>query len=343
MATTESTALFTTDIDSGKFLDTLERVIVLPRLVMRDAEADFAGSVGRTVDFRKPQIRTASSVNVGPRNIAGAGAGGGTGVGGPLNVGGTIPTLTLVGGIETYIPITLDTRVYDRQPLSDYAATVDLLNRDEQIVSPMIRAVARGLEDKIATLMSGATYAATKTIKGLTAATAPTTDANAFLDLLIDMSVDLDIIDVPRTDRVFLAGSQFMRGVLRALGRRGNDNAVTFDALTDATVAHVGGFDIVGSNAIASTAAYAFHKSAYMAAFRAPAVSGGVISGQSISSDGLAMTLIQDYISDTSQESVLISTFCGTAVNTEPGQSGAGNPGGAPVFKRSIKVTVDMA
>lgn len=340
MATTESTALFTERVLGSGFLETLNREIVLPSLMTRDVEADFNGKIGRTVDVRKPQVRTAATVDVGPLNIFPA-----SGVGGPLQPGGNLPNLTLVGGVETYVPISIDKRVYDRQPFSDFASTMDLQDKTIQVVAPMVQAVARGLEDRAALLMTGATYPVSndKTIKGINAVTAPST-ADQFLDFISDLAVDLDALNVPRQGRYIAAGTQFARSLLRALGRRIDGSAPSINALQTATIANdVSGFRIVRTNAIAATQAYAAHPSAYLMAIRAPRVPEGATSGMSMASDGMAMTLVQDYLPGTSEDSILLSTFVGTAVNTDPGLSGAGNPAGAPLLNRAIKITVNVA
>ena len=332
------TALFHNDILARAFLDTLEREIVLPRLMWRGAEAEFAGRLGRTVDMRRPQVRSALTAEIGPQDINGVG------VGGPYDSDDPSPTLVAVAGIEPYIPITLDTRVYDRQPVTDFALTTDVESRALQILAPMYRAVARGLEDICATLMTGATYPAGGQfdINAPTATTDPD-DPEDFVDLMADLSVYLDQQNVPSSGRYFVVGTEYQRALLKAPSVKQADRAGTTEALRRATLLEHYGFTIVKSNAIPADSAYAFHESAYMVAMRAPVVPSGAKGGQSIAMDGLAMTLVEDYDPDVAEDDVLVSTFIGTTINTDPGLSGAGNPAGAPVFLRAAEVTVATA
>lgn len=330
MPDVSGTAFFSDNILAQGFLTNLEREVVLPRLMWRDVESDFAGRLGRTVDVRKPQLRTALTADIAPEDFQGVG------VGGPLDSNNPSPTLTARAGLESYIPVTLDTRVYDRQPITDFSNTVDIQDRQLQVLAPMYRAVARGLENIAATLMTGATYPA----GGQRSINSSTADPEDFVDLIADLAVDLDAANVPYEGRWFVVGNDYARALLKAPSVKQVDRAGTDEALRRATLLDHYGFTIVRSNAIPADSAYAFHESAYIMAMRAPVAPHGAKSAQSVALDGMAMTMVEDYDPDVAEDDVLVSTFVGTAVNTDPGLSGAGNPAGAPVFQRAIEVTV---
>lgn len=329
----------------GQFLDTLERVPNLQNLVWRDVETDFTGRVGRTVDLRKPQVRSAQSADVGPQNHQGD-----VGVGGPFDAT-AFPTLTSVEGNDSYIPITINERIYDRQPISDYSETMDIENYTIQIVAPMVRAVSRGLEDEIAALMAGATYpaASTWTINRGTG-TGYTVDAGApggegnedFVNVIADFKTRLDSVDVPQDGRVLLVGNDYQNALLQAESVKNSDKAGTAEQLRTGMIMNHYGFDIMYSNAIASNKAYAFHRSSYFMAVRAPRVPQGVIDAAVMADSNFAMTMVVDYNQSTSATEILVSSFVGTAVNLDPGlqDAAATNPAGAPTFLRAIDITV---
>lgn len=339
MSETTSTAFFTTEI-LGAFLDTLERSIVLPALMWRDVERDFQGNLGRTVNVRKPQIRTADTALVGPQDFNGIG------IGGPLDAAEEIPTLTAVANVETYIPVTLDTRVYDRQPVSDFAQTTDIQDRNLQVFAPMLRAVARGLEDEAAALMTGATYpdaaaGGTYSIKSSTAATTPG-EPEDFVDLMVDLASQLDDNNVPMEDRVLVIGSDYQRNLLKAPSVKQVDRSGSDSALRRAQILDLYGFQVIRSNAIPSDEAYAFHRSAYIMAIRPPVAPMGAKESGSLTTSGMAITGVYDYGNDTAVDDVLMSAFVGTEVNTDPGLSPA-DVAGAPVLLRALKIEVDSA
>lgn len=334
-----SSVSFTNDI-LGQFLDTLERVPNLQSLVWRDVETDFTGRVGRRVNLRKPQVRTAQSADVGPQNHQGD-----IGVGGPFDAT-AFPTLTSVEGNDSYIPITIAERIYDRQPISDYSETMDVEDYTIQIVAPMVRAVSRGLEDEIAALMAGATYPAANTWtinRGTgTGYTVDGATSEDFVDVIADFKTRLDEVDVPQDGRVLLVGNDYQNAILKADTLKSSDRAGTSEQLRTGMILNHYGFDVMYSNAIASNKAYAFHRSSYFMAVRAPRVPQGVIDAAVMADSNFAMTMVVDYNQNTSATEILVSSFVGTTVNTDPGlqDAAASNPAGAPAFLRAIDITV---
>lgn len=291
-----ASSFYTNAILGRGFLDTLERRIVLPRLMWRDAEAEFAGSVGRSVEIRRPQVRTASK-----------------------RTAGAVTALTAVDGSDEFITITLDQHIYDLQNVTDFSETVDISDRVIQVTGPMIRAVSRGLEDEAALVMTGATYPGAGQFTHSTASETP----DDLTDQFSDISVYLDSNDVDVDGRYAVAGTDATRvlqksDLLRNQDTRGSAGP---SMLRDRTIGNVYGFDVVKSNAIPSDKVYLFHDSAYLMAIRSPIRPHGAASARSMRSENgqLAITMVEDYDPNTAQDRVLVHSFCGTTVNTDGG------------------------
>jgi hypothetical protein len=130
-------------------LGLLEREIVLPGLVWRDAGGDFRGAGGDTISIRVPartQARTRALRGARPSTSEGAGI------------------ITMDDLTETKVDVTLDTDVYSAVPVTDEELTLDLTDFGSQILEPQVRAVAEGIENAVAAEMTGATYATNLTV-----------------------------------------------------------------------------------------------------------------------------------------------------------------------------------
>ena len=134
---------------AGQGLGILEREIVLPGLVWRNAGGDFSGAAGDTISIRVPARTTARTRTLrGARGTASEGNG----------------IITMDDLTETKVDVTLDTAVYSAVPVTDEELTLDIADFGAQIAEPQVRAVAEGIENAVAAEMTGATYATTITL-----------------------------------------------------------------------------------------------------------------------------------------------------------------------------------
>jgi hypothetical protein len=157
-------------------LGLLEREIVLPSLVWQDPVGDFAGALGDTVSIRLPAYTSART-----RVLRG---------GTPI----TMDELT-----ETKVDVSLDTDVYKAVPITDEELTLDIADFGEQVLEPVVRSVARGIEDQVAAEMEAATYPTVIEIAN--------TGANPVYDALIDARKALNNASVPAGGRALVVGS----------------------------------------------------------------------------------------------------------------------------------------
>lgn len=244
----------------------LQREVVLPRTVWRQADANYTGSKPKddTVTLSVPGVLDARTRTM-RANTA----------------------LVADEIAETSVPVKLTEHVYSLLNIRDEDLTLSIRDFTAQILQPQIRAVAEGLEDVIATALTGTTWAA---------------DAVTFeegtdepVDVLINCAKALNVQNVPRSGRYFVCGANVEAAILKSDKINEADKSGTVDALREATVNRIAGFTIVGSNAIAADAAYAYHMNAIAFAQVAPALPEGATMKARLASDGFAMRYLRDY------------------------------------------------
>ena len=269
-------------------LGLLEREIVLPGLVWRDAGGDFRGAGGDTISIKVPartQARTRALRGVRPTASEGNGI------------------ITMDELTETKVDVTLDTAVYSAIPVTDEELTLDLVSFADQILEPQVRAVAEGVENAVAAEMTGATYA-----------TSLTFDATDPYKTLVDAYVALNKANIPRTERAVVAGADVEAHILKSDHLSRVDQSGSDAALRRAEIGRMAGFPIYFSNALPSNTAFAFHRTAYVLGMRAPVKPDGVPFGASQSAYGLAMRWIRDYDFRNVLDRSLVDTYIGTNI-----------------------------
>ena len=272
-------------------LGVLEREIVLPALVWRDAGGSFRGAAGDTISIRVPARTTARTRTL--RQSRGA-------VGSQASEGQGIITMDEL--TETKVDVTLDTAPYSAVPITDEDLTLDIVDFGAQVAEPQVRAVAEAVENAVAAEMTGADYATTITMS--------TTDP---FDSIVDARVALNKQNVPMSERRLVVGADFEGLLLKSDELHQVDKAGSDSALRDAAIGRIAGFnDVVVSNALPSNVGFAFHRTAYVLSMQAPAVPEGATYGASRSAFGLAMRWIRDYDFRNVQDRSLFDTYIGT-------------------------------
>jgi hypothetical protein len=300
---------------AAQALGLLEREIVLPALVWRNAGGDFAGAAGDTISIRVPARTTARTRTLrGTRPTASEGEG-----------IITMDTLT-----ETKVDVTLDTDVYSAVPITDEELTLDITDFGAQIAEPQVRAIAEGIENALVAEMTAATYATT-----IYMGAAPTDP----YDSIVDARVALNKANVPMSERYLVVGSDFEGILLKSDELHQADKAGSDSALRDATIGRLAGFSqVVVSNALPSDVGFAFHRTAYVLGMRAPAIPTGATFGASRSAFGLSMRWIRDYDFRNVQDRSLFDVYIGTNIVADgPDSADAGTE---PDFVRAVKLVL---
>ena len=293
-------------------LGLLEREIVLPALVWRDAGGDFRGAGGDTITMRVPARTVART-----RTLRGARTAGSEGTG----------IITMDDLTETSVDVTLDTDVYNAVPITDEELSLDIVDFGAQILEPQVRAVAEGVENAVAAEMTGATYPTTLTV-----------DTADPYKTLVDAHVALNKVNVPRTERFAVVGADLEAVILKSDHLARVDQSGSDAALRRAEIGQLARFPIYVSNALPAGEGYAFHRTAYVLGMRAPMVPDGATFGASRSAFGLAMRWLRDYDFRNVQDRSLVDTYIGTNIVAD-GADGA-DVDTDPDFVRAVKLTL---
>lgn len=266
-------------------LGMLKREVVLPNLVTRHAGTDFAGAKNDTISIRVPAYTTSRT-----RTLRG---------GRPI-------TVDSLG--ETKVDLTLDTDVYKAVAITDEELSLDIKDFGEQVTSPVVEAVARGVEDALVAKMVAATYAVTIEVDN--------TDPYASF---VDARKALNDARVPKAGRAVAVGSSIEARLLKSEKFSRVDQSGTDDALREARIGRIAGFDIYNPDGLAPDVGFAFHKSAFALATMAPQVPDGAAWGTTESYAGLAMRVLRDYDFMNVQDRLLADMFVGAATVLDNG------------------------
>lgn len=268
---------------ANQALGLLQRDIVLPKLVWQNAVGDFTGAAGDTVSLRVP-ARMDSRTRTLRDNTTG---------------------LTLDQLNEYKVDISLNTDVYNGIPLTDENLTLDIADFGAQVLAPQVRAVAEGVENAVANLMTGATYATTLTL-----------DSTDAWNTAIDCRNALNKAFVPMNDRFIVVGADVESKFLKSahLNAYTGSGDLSQGVVQDAVIGRIAGMPVFVSMALPANYGYAFHRSAYVLSLRAPSIPAGVAYGASQSYQGLALRWIRDYDPFHQTDRSFINTWLGANV-----------------------------
>jgi len=266
---------------ASQSLGLLLRELSLPNLVWRDAAGDFAGAAGDTISIRVPAYTTART------RVLRSGS-----------------AITMDDLAESVVNVTLNTDVYKAVAISDEQLTLDIANFGAQVMDPVVRSVAMGVEDAIAAQIAAAPYVTT-----IEVANAGTQDV---YDALVDARKALNNANVPQSGRIAVLGSNLEARALKSPNMVKVSESGSDGTLRDATIGRMAGFDIVISNAVAPNYGYVFHRTAFVLSMRAPVVPDGAAWGASQSYQGLAMRVLRDYDFVNVRDRLLADTYIGT-------------------------------
>ena len=289
-------------------IDLLLRELVVARTVWTDAvtPAEWAGAFGDTVTIRVPAKRTART------RVLRAGT-----------------PITNDDSNEFGVPITLDTDVYNGASITDEQLTLDIVDFARQVLNPQIRAVAEGVENAIAAQIVGATYEADHTID---ADDFQTSSVNDWYKIATRARRILNESNVPMNERYLLVGTAVEEDILNNDKFIRNDSigAPATNALQESTIGRIAGFTVVTSNAVPETDAYAYHRSAFVLATKAPVVPRGAAFAQNVSLgqgdqmgaqsglSGINARWLMDYDYTNTTDRSLVDTYIGTAQVGDP-------------------------
>jgi hypothetical protein len=299
----------------------LFRELVLARTVWTDAvrSEEFVRALDDTVTLRVPARRAARTRT--------------------LRAGTALIT---DASNEFAVPVQLTDDIYNGAPITDEELTLDIVDFGEQVLLPQVRAVAEGIDDAIATEITGATYDEELTLDG----SDPWITAVAARKYLNDNNV-------PKANRFWVVGSGVESELLLSDRFVKADNIGTERAVStfeEAAIGRIAGFNVLQSNAMDEDESYAYVRSAFVAAARTPKVPMGVSFGQEValsrvegtqvgaSQGGLSARWVMDYDSINATDRSFTSTYFGTATVEDPDD--VTDPDSTSTFLRGVKISL---
>lgn len=305
----------------------LYRELVVARTIWTDAvnPGEFAGAFADTVTMRVPARRSARTRT--------------------LRAGTAIVNDT---SAEFGVDVKLDTDVYNGAPITDEEFTLDIRDFGAQVLMPQVRAVAEGLEDIAVSEIESATYPAGMTIDADNASFVVSGATDWYLVATRARRL-LNDQNVPKGNRTLLVASDVEEDILNAdrftrfdsLGGSGED------ALREGTIGRIAGFNVVPTNALDDGQAFAYHRSAFVLAARAPRVPQGVnmgtvrglneAQGASGAYNGIGVRWIMDYDYTNTTDRSLVNTWAGTATVADPVDPA--DPESNMELMRAVKIT----
>lgn len=269
-------------------LGLLLREVNLPGLVWRDAAGDFRGAKDDTISLRLPAYAPA-------RTRA-------------LRSGAARTKDTIH---ERKVDVTLDTDVYKDVGISDEELTLDIANFGSQVLNPILTGIALQLEQELADVITGATYE--------NAITFTSGADDAYSDAAVAARTYLNNAHVPMAGRALLVGSELEAEFLNNDKFISADKSGTTETLREAMIGRVAGFNVYTSASIPPDEAYAFHRTAYALALRAPVVPAGAPWGATESFQGFAIRTVRVFDPDAVEDRFVADSWVGANVVTDEG------------------------
>lgn len=261
--------------------------LVLPRLVSRNAEADFGGGQGTVINVRVPPTVTGGGARTYTQTMRDAAT--------PI----TLDRIT-----ETTIPVTMGPILYKGIPVTDEEFTFTLRDFNEQVLNPLTQVVGIGAESVLATEMNS--FPADATI-------VPAADGSDLHEAILEARMILNKRNVPQVGRVLAVSPEIEMMLLQDPENRlvRYDSSGSTEALRNATIGRLYGMDVVTANELAPKSMMIFTREAFTFVMRAPVVPKGCTFGQGVSYQGMALRFIRDYDSAFLQDRAIVSTFAG--------------------------------
>lgn len=274
------------------FLDVLDRELITPLVVTTVGRDAFVGAKNDTVNMRVNGLRAkARKYEFRTRTN-------------PI-------VLDDIEG-EGNIAVKLDTHTESATGLTIEQLTLDEINFVRDVLQPQATAVAESLEADVIYGLTNAPFADTFSVN---AGADPHRVGLEAMRLLDSHKV------APVNNRFFLIGTGVAAAWL-ATDRLANYNMtgqVGTPAFREAIIGQIAGSPVIVSRGVPTDFAYYGHKTALVLGNVAPVVPAGATTGRTgISSQGVAVTWIQDYDANYARDRSYVHTFSGiTSVNDE--------------------------
>lgn len=287
-------------------LELLQRQLVLPRTVTNVPGDEFVGPNGGTLTLRVPQPGAS-------RTQASAGA-------------------ALTADDVTEIPVDVSlAHVYHLKNITDQEASYNLYDFARQVTRVQMGAVATGAEDKLVAVMNALAADAGYQFDLTPGAGTSDDQDEDTKKVILKARTLMGTNFTPMEDRFLAVSPSIASRLLHLLTPVVNSG--TTDALRDAVIGRIYGFNVVEVPTLTDGTAIAYHRSAFAFANRAPALPKGATASSLASSQGISVRQVFQYDAGHAQDQSLVSTMVGAAAVYENGTGADGT-----TRKRFVKI-----
>lgn len=277
--------LWTPDQAARSTLAALRWLTTIPRTVRQDFSGEFVAGRGQTINVRKPVSAGVAHTYTAAQRAA--------------RTAIEFNELT-----ETWVPVVMDTQVYNAIRLPDDFATFNLESLERQVLVPQAESV---VDELTAPLIDEMEAVASTT--GLEIAA----DGTNALAVVTKARRVLNARKVPFADRFLAVGSgvaELLLGLdqLTKVNESGSDGA-----LREGIIGRLRGFTVLEDPALTDDFGVAYHRDAFALVTRPSRQPEGAAKSATVAQDGFALRWIQHYNPLQLEDQSVVDTFVGGA------------------------------
>lgn len=273
--------LFTPTQAARSLLAALRWQSTLPRTVHQDISQEFVAGRGMTINVRRPiSAGTANTYTQANRTARTA--------------------ITFNDLTETWVPVLMDTQVYNAVRLPDDFATFNLENLQTQVLKPQAESVVDALMAPLITEMVA--------IAG-TADTIIAADGSNAIKVALAARAILNKRKVPQADRFLAVGVDVAQDLLASEQLTDASRAGSDGALREGTIGRLRGFTVIEDPALPDGKGVAYHRDAFAHVTRPSRMPEGAAKSATVAEGGFALRWIQHYNPLQLEDQSVVDTF----------------------------------
>lgn len=206
---------------------------------------------------------------------------------------------------ESSFQVKIDRHIYSAVAPTDEELTFDITSFAAQVLAPQTLAVAEAIEQKVISVLQAVTASSTLVF-----------DESDVTSVFYAARKQLRDLGVPASGLIALAGTNITSLLLQSPKLQRVDASGSTEALREARVGRIAGFDTFEDNRLNENELIFLHRDSLTMALRAPVIPEGVTFGKSVSADGYSLRYIRDYDPVYLKDRSIVDVYMGA--NTVP-------------------------
>ena len=306
--------LWTAEQAARSTLAALRWLTALPRTVRQDFSQEFLAGRGQTINVRKPvtagDARTYTAENRANRDA-----------------------IEFNELDQQWVPVLMDTQVYNAVRLPDDFATFDLESLEQQVLVPQAESVVDVLANPLIAQMIGI-----ESEDGLTIGAG----GQGPLEVATRARRILNARKVPFANRFLAVGSGLAEQYVNLKELTDVSASGSDGALREGTIGRLRGFTVIEDPALPDYFGVGYHRDAFAHVTRPSRQPDGAAMSATIAADGFALRWIQHYNATQLEDQSVVDTFVGAAT-LDANRAVAIGLDGQPIGGAAAKATVKKA